>query len=210
MKVAVTILASVLLVACTTTDTTKSSSSTTVSKASQAEKVPDPGIYKVGVGDALNISVWRNPELSVGVPVRPDGMISVPLIGDIRAEGREPEELSNIVTQKLSSYIKNPKVTVVVTTAASAEFLRRVRVTGAVAAPASLNYQKGMTIMDLVLVSGGITEFAKSNDTKLYRTTTTGTKVYKVRLGDILEKGDITTNYKLQPGDIVTVPEKLF
>lgn len=167
-------------------------------------------IYKIGEGDGLNISVWRNPELSVGVPVRPDGMISVPLIGDIRAAGEEPEVLADKIKNELANYIKNPQVTVVVTNAVSSEYLHRVRVTGAVNRPSSIAYTNGMTVMDVVLVTGGLTEFAKSNETKLYRTTKSGNKVYIIRLEDILEKGDISTNFKLQPGDIITVPEKIF
>lgn len=167
-------------------------------------------IYKIGEGDGLNISVWRNPELSVGVPVRPDGMISVPLIGDIKAAGEEPEVLADKIKNELANYIKNPQVTVVVTNAVSSEYLHRVRVTGAVNRPSSITYTNGMTVMDVVLVTGGLTEFAKSNETKLYRTTQSGNKVYIIRLEDILEKGDISTNFKLQPGDIITVPEKIF
>lgn len=167
-------------------------------------------VYKIGEGDALNVSVWRNPELSVSVPVRPDGKISVPLIGDIKASGLEPEELANSIRTKLAGYIKSPQVTVVVTNAVSSEFLHRVRVTGAVNAPTSIAYSKGMTVMDLVLVTGGVTEFADANSTQLYRNTSSGVKSYRIKLGDILEKGDISTNYAVQPGDIVTVPERMF
>lgn len=168
------------------------------------------GVYRIGDGDSLNISVWRNPELTVSVPVRPDGMISVPLIGDIKASGQEPVALAEKIKNELANYIKNPQVTVVVTNAASSEFLYRVRVTGAVNSPSSIAYSKGMTVMDLVLVTGGLTEFAKANDTKLYRNTTGGVKVYVIKLEDILDKGDISTNFMLQPGDIITVPERLF
>lgn len=167
-------------------------------------------VYQIGVGDGLSIAVWRNPELSVNVPVRPDGKISVPLVGDIEAAGKHPPELAELLTARLENFVRNPQVTVVVTSAVSSEFLHRVRVTGAVASPASLPYQKGMTIMDVVLVSGGVTPFANPNDAKLYRSTPDGTKVYQVKLKDILEKGDIKTNYPLQPGDIITVPERLF
>ncbi len=170
----------------------------------------DVGTYKIGVGDQLNVSVWRNPDLSVSVPVRPDGLISVPLIGDIKASDHEPEQLANNIKAALGNFIKNPQVTVVITGANSSQFLHRVRVTGAVQAPTSVPYQKGMTVMDLVLVTGGLIEFADANNTKLYRTTKSGAKVYTVRMNDILEKGDISTNYVLQPGDIVTVPERLF
>ncbi|NPU92012.1 MAG: sugar ABC transporter substrate-binding protein [Gammaproteobacteria bacterium] len=170
----------------------------------------DKEIYKIGVGDSLSVSVWKNPELSVTVPVRPDGMISVPLVGDVSAAGKEPAGLAHDITVKLENYVRNPQVTVVVTNASSSEFLHRVRVTGAVQNPSSVPYQKGMTIMDLVLVSGGLTEFADANSAKLYRVTPEGTKVYPVRLKDILDEGDIKTNYPVLPGDIVTIPEKMF
>ncbi len=170
----------------------------------------DKEVYKIGIGDNLSVSVWKNPDLSVNIPVRPDGMISVPLVGDVPAAGKEPAELAKIITAKLENYVRGPQVTVVVTGAVSSEFLHRVRVTGAVQNPASLPFQKGMTIMDVVLVSGGLTQFADANDAKLYRVTAEGTKVYPVRLKDILDKGDIKTNYPLLPGDIVTIPEKLF
>ncbi|MGB3621414.1 sugar ABC transporter substrate-binding protein [Ketobacter sp. MCCC 1A13808] len=168
------------------------------------------GGYTIGVGDQLSISVWRNPDISVAVPVRPDGMISVPLIGDIQAAEQEPVKLAGEIKGKLSNFIKNPQVTVVVTDAVSSAFLHRVRVTGAVNQPASLPYNKGMTVMDLVLVSGGLTDFANANATKLYRVSSAGTKIYEIKLDDILGKGDIQTNFLLQPGDIVTVPERLF
>lgn len=170
----------------------------------------ETGGYTIGVGDQLSVSVWRNPDISVEVPVRPDGMISVPLIGDIQAAEQQPERLAATIKSKLANFIKNPQVTVVVTDAVSSSFLHRVRVTGAVNQPASLPYNKGMTVMDLVLVSGGLTDFASANDTKLYRIGSAGTKIYKIKLDDILEKGDIQTNFLLQPGDIVTVPERLF
>lgn len=186
-------------------------SQTAVTPGAPTDTQPlDKQVYQIGIGDQLSVSVWKNPELSVAVPVRPDGMISVPLIGDIVAAGKHPEALAKEITSKLGDYIRSPQVTVVVTNPASSEFLHRVRVTGAVQKPSSLPYAKGMTIMDVVLVSGGLTPFADANDTKLYRATPSGTKVYSVHLKDILEKGDIKTNYPLLPGDIITVPEKMF
>lgn len=166
--------------------------------------------YTIGVGDNLRVDVWRNPELSVEVPVRPDGMISVPLVGDILAGGLTAETLASNVSDKLSTYIKNPQVTVIVTTPASTDFQQRVRVTGAVETPNSLPYRKGMTVLDLVLSVGGPNEFASGNKAKLYRTVGDETKVYPVRLDDILLKGKLGTNYKLAPGDIVSVPERNF
>ncbi len=166
--------------------------------------------YKIGVGDTLDVKVWKNGELSVSVPVRPDGNISVPLVGDIKAEGASAEALAAGITEKLESFIRSPQVTVIVSNPTSSAFLRRVRLTGAVASPTSIAYQKGMTVMDLVLLVGGLTPFADANDTKLYRKTSSGTKVYPVYLDDILKKGDLQSNYNLMPNDIITVPERLF
>jgi len=166
--------------------------------------------YKIGVGDQLKIQVWKNPELSSDLPVRPDGKISSPLVGDIVAAGLSTEELSKMLTTKLSSYVRNPEVTVVVTNPASADFLRRVRITGAVRTPLSVSYRQGITVMDLVLQAGGLTEFAAPSRTRLYRTIDGKTKIYEVRLDDILQKGALKTNYTLYPTDVVTVPERSF
>lgn len=167
-------------------------------------------VYRIGVSDQLQVSVWRNPDLSVAVPVRPDGKISVPLVGDVQAAGRTAEELSADIKTSMSSFVRNPEVTIIVVGPNSADYLQRVRITGAVSAPQSLVYQQGMTIMDVVLQAGGVTAFGVANDALLYRQTDAGLKVYKVRLKDILEKGRLETNYELAPSDILTVPERIF
>jgi polysaccharide export outer membrane protein len=166
--------------------------------------------YRIGVGDQLKIQVWKNPELSGDLPVRPDGKISQPLVGDIVAAGLSTEDLSKALTAKLSNFVRNPEVTVVVTNPASADFLRRVRITGAVRTPLSVSYRQGITVMDLVLQAGGLTEFAAPSRTRLYRTIDGKTKIYAVRLDDILQKGALGTNYTLYPTDVVTVPERSF
>jgi polysaccharide export outer membrane protein len=166
--------------------------------------------YRIGVGDDLSIKVWRNEELSVQVPVRPDGKVSSPLVGDIVAAGLTTQELAKAITEKLTAYVRNPEVTVIVTNPASADFLRRVRVTGSVRTPISVSYRQGMTIMDLVLQAGGLNEFASPNKARLYRTVDGKTKIYPVNLEDILQKGDLTTNYMLSPSDVVTIPERSF
>lgn len=168
------------------------------------------GEYKIGVTDQLQISVWRNPDLSVAVPVRPDGKISVPLVGDVVAAGRSTEELSKEIAEAMSNYVRAPEVTVIITSPNSADYLQRVRITGAVNAPQSLVYQQGMTILDVVLQAGGVTAFGAANDALLYRQTAEGIKVYSVKLADILEKGRLETNYELAPSDILTVPERMF
>jgi polysaccharide export outer membrane protein len=173
------------------------------------------GDYKIGVDDRLQVTVWRNPELSVTVPVRPDGKISMPLIGDVEAGGRTPEQVAATVRQKLSAYIREPNVAVILTELRSHEFLSRVRVTGAVRTPRSIAYRQGMTVLDAVLEAGGVNDFASANRTKLYRKDKLDkdkqkTDVFSIELGDILSKGRLETNYPLIPGDVITVPERLF
>ena len=168
------------------------------------------GEYLIGVGDALQISVWRNPELSLAVPVRPDGKVSMPLIGDITAANLTATQLSANIVKSLSGYVKSPQVTVIVANPASSDFQRRVRITGAVQSPQSIPYREGMTVLDLVLLAGGPNEFAAANKAKLYRKINGEIKVYPIKLGDLINEGEVETNYALQPSDIVTVPERAF
>jgi len=166
--------------------------------------------YLLGIGDEVSVNVWRNSDLSVAVTVRPDGKISVPLAGDLKVDGKSTEELSKIIETKLSDFIRNPKVTVIVTNPTSAEFIHRIRVTGAVAQQRSIPYRKGITVLDVVLEAGGLSPFANGDDSKLYRQTAEGAKVYPIYLDDILEKGLLDSNYRLFPQDIITVPERGF
>lgn len=167
-------------------------------------------IYKIGVDDTVSINVWRNPELSVNVPVRPDGMISMPLIGDVMAAGLSPEEVSKNISNMLKTYIRDPNVTLMITELRSHEYLTRLRVTGAVNTPISLNFRQGMTVLDAVLAAGSVNDFAAPNRTMLYRRIGNQTKVVNIYLGDILYQGKLETNIELRPGDIITVPERLF
>lgn len=167
-------------------------------------------VYQIGVGDELQVSVWREAELSVQLPVRPDGMISVPLAGDVLAAGLTAEDLAKNIAKELVNYVRNPQVTVIVTNPVSRDFQQRVRATGALVGPTSVPYRKGMTVLDLVLLSGGLNAFADGNDTKLYRQTSKGVKVYPVYLDDILKKGSLNSNYTLLPSDVLTVPERAF
>lgn len=167
--------------------------------------------YRIGVDDQLQISVWHNPDLSVAVPVRPDGRITVPLIGDVQAGGRTPEEVAATIRDKLKAYVRDPQVAVILTQLRSHEYLSRVRVTGAVRTPVSLPYRQGMTVLDVVLAAGGVTEFASPDRTELYRHAGEGaSQSYSVRLARILERGEMATNYPLQPGDVITVPQRAF
>jgi polysaccharide export outer membrane protein len=168
--------------------------------------------YHIGVDDQLNVSVWQNPDLSVTVPVRPDGKITVPLIGDVQAGGETPDAVAATIQEKLKSFVRDPQVAVILTELRSHEYLSRVRVTGAVRTPVSLPYRQGMTILDAVLAAGGTTEFAAPDRTELYRRSGAGatTQSYEVKLGKILQQGELETNYPVQPGDVVTVPQRAF
>lgn len=177
---------------------------------SQAANPKYADVYKIGVDDLLSINVWRNPELSVVVPVRPDGKISMPLIGDVQAAGYAPSDVAAIIRKKLQSYIRDPNVTLMVTGLESHEYLTRVRVTGAVNTPISINYRQGMTVLDAVLAAGSINEYAAPNNTKLYRVIEGKTRVISIYLEDILQEGQLETNIELRPKDIITVPERLF
>jgi polysaccharide export outer membrane protein len=168
------------------------------------------GDYRIGVDDILQVTVWRNPDLSVSVPVRPDGKISVPLIGEVQAGGNTPTQVAAIIKEKLSGYIREPNVAVILTAMRSHEYLSRVRVTGAVRAPRSLPYRRGMTVLDVVLEAGSVNDFATPNRTKLYRQGKTKIEVIDIKLDDILNKGKLETNLEIRPGDVVTVPERLF
>jgi len=166
--------------------------------------------YHIGVDDLVQVSVWRNPELGATVPVRPDGKISLPLVGDVAAGGRTPEQVAAEVKEKLEAYVRDPQVAVILTELRSNEYLSRVRVTGAVRQPVSITYRQGMTVLDAVLAAGGPNEFASSDRTELYRKDGAGTKTFDVRLGKIMQKGELATNFAVQPGDIITVPERAF
>jgi len=167
--------------------------------------------YHIGVDDQLQVTVWHNPDLSVSVPVRPDGKITVPLIGDVAAGGKTPEEVAAEIKDKLQSFVRDPQVAVILTELRSHEYLSRVRVTGAVRTPVSLPYRQGMTVLDAVLAAGGTTEFAAPDRTELYRAGAGGvTTPYAIRLDKVLQQGDLATNYPVQPGDVITVPLRAF
>lgn len=182
------------------------------SQDKQTTKVPARLVeeYRIGVDDIVQISVWRNPALSVTVPVRPDGMISLPLVGDVRAGGLTPNQVSKSVRKKLSRFVRDPQVAVILTELRSHEYLSRIRVTGAVRNPMSMPFRQGMTVLDVVLAAGGTNEFAAPNRSKLYRRREGKTAKFSIRLGDILNKGKLSTNLAIEPGDVITIPERLF
>ncbi|MHC9084451.1 XrtA/PEP-CTERM system exopolysaccharide export protein [Luteimonas sp. RIT-PG2_3] len=197
------LLAALMLAACAS----GGSRSTTPPEQTQAA-VKD---YLIGVDDLVQVTVWRNPELGITVPVRPDGKISVPLVGDVTAGGRTPTEVAKDIEEKLGAFVRSPQVAVILTDLRSHEYLSRVRVTGAVRQPISIPYRQGMTVLDAVLAAGGTTEFAAPDRSDLFRRNTDETTTtYAVRLDRILNKGDLSTNFKVAPGDVITVPERTF
>lgn len=176
----------------------------------QSERVLAVDEYRIGVDDVVSVSVWQNPELSVTVPVRPDGRISMPLLGDVQAGGLTPQQVAANIKRALSQYIREPHVVVILQELNSHEFLSRVRVTGAVNNPLSLAFRPGMSVLDAVLEAGGLSDFASANRAVLYRKVDEETRRYNVNLEDILHKGDLSTNYALEPGDVIAIPERMF
>ncbi len=162
------------------------------------------------MGDSLSVNVWRNPDLSTQVVVLPDGNISVPLVGDVRAAGATTQSLGETIADALNDFIREPEVTVSVISASSSEYLQRVRITGAVNSQLSIDYRRGLTVLDVVLLAGGLSPYANGNKAALYRRQNGEVTVYRVKLEDILAKGNLDTNYPVMPADVITVPEKSF
>lgn len=175
--------------------------------SSPAAKAPDSD-YIIGPGDTLQVFVWRNPELSVTVPVRPDGKISTPLVEDMVAVGRTPPQLARDMERVLSEYVRSPKVNIIVTTAASAFSL--VKVVGQVAHPQAVPYREGMTVLDAVLAVGGLTQFAAGNRARIVRMENGHETVIHVKVADVVNSGDVRENVPLKPGDVLVVPQSLF
>lgn len=164
--------------------------------------------YVIGPGDMVNIVVWRNPELSMIVPVRPDGKISAPLIEDLPAMGKDPATLARDIEKALSQFILEPKVNVVVTGLVG-PYSEQIRVVGEAARPQVITYKQNMTLLDVMIAVGGITDFANGNGATLVRTAD-GNKQYSVRIKDLIKRGDISANVEMKPGDIVIIPQSWF
>jgi polysaccharide export outer membrane protein len=164
--------------------------------------------YLIGAGDTLSVIVWRNPDLSMSVPVRPDGKITLPLVEDLPAAGKDPTIVAREVERALSKYIRDPVVTVVVT-AFGGPYSEQIRVIGQATKPQALAYRENMTLLDVMILVGGITEFADGNRSNILRTSE-GNKLYRVRLNDLMRAGDISANVAVKPGDVLIIPESWF
>jgi len=165
--------------------------------------------YRIGPGDNLNIFVWRNPELTVTVPVRPDGRVSIPLVEDVVAIGKTPTSLAREYEKGLAKYIREPLVTVIVEGFVG-PIPDQVRVIGEAAKPSSLPYRADMTVLDAMIAVGGLTRYAAGNDSVIVRTVNGAQSTYAVHLSDLIRDGDISSNVALQPGDILIIRQRLF
>lgn len=164
--------------------------------------------YVIGPLDTVNIIVWRNPEISTSVIVRPDGRITTPLIDDLPALGRNPSDLARDIEKALSKFIRDPVVTVIVT-GFNGPYSEQIRIIGEAAKPQALAYRQNMTVLDLMIVAGGLTDFADGNRAVLIRGKESG-KQYTVRLKDLLKRGDISANVDVKPGDVLIIPQSWF
>ncbi|MCK0510725.1 polysaccharide export protein [Aromatoleum buckelii] len=164
--------------------------------------------YVIGPGDSVNVVVWRNPELSMAVPVRPDGKITTPLVEDLPALGKDSSTLARDIEQALAKFIREPVVTVVVTSFVG-PYSEQVRVVGEAATPQVLPYVQKMTLLDVMIAVGGVTEFADGNGASILRTGE-GNKQYSVRIKDLLKRGDVSANVEMRPGDVLIIPQSWF
>ncbi len=164
--------------------------------------------YLIGPGDTINILVWRNPEISISVPVRPDGKITTALVEDLPALGRDPTTLARDIEKALSKYIRDPIVTVIVTSFVG-PYSEQIRVVGEATRPQALAYRQKMTLLDVMIVVGGITDFADGNGATILRASD-GNKQYGVRIKDLLKRGDVSANVEMKPGDVLIIPQSWF
>jgi polysaccharide biosynthesis/export protein len=173
--------------------------------AAIGDAAPD---YIIGPGDMLQVFVWRNPDLTATVPVRPDGKISTPLNEDMTAVGKTPAALARDIEQVLAEFVKAPRVNVIVTLPVSS--FSQVKVIGQVMKPQSMAFHEGMTVLDVVLASGGLAQFAAGNRAKVMRTEGGKTREIRVRLAALVNDGNMSQNLVLKPGDVLVVPESRF
>lgn len=164
--------------------------------------------YLIGPGDTVNIVVWRNPELSMSVPVRPDGKLASPLVENLVAINKDPSTLARDIEKELGKFIRDPVVTVVVTNFVG-PYAEQIRVVGEAARPQALPYKQKMTLLDVMIAVGGMTDFADGNGATLLRTAE-GNKQYSVRIKDLIKRGDVGANVEMKPGDVLIIPQSWF
>ncbi|HEV8014142.1 MAG TPA: XrtA/PEP-CTERM system exopolysaccharide export protein [Stellaceae bacterium] len=170
---------------------------------------PNGETYIIGPGDDLNIFVWRNPDLTTHIPVRPDGKISIPLVEDVTAIGKTPTTLAREIEEKLRAYVKDPIVTVIVSQFVG-PFAQQVRVIGEASQPRAISYRRNMTVLDVVIEVGGLTRFAAGDRSVIVRTVDGKQETIKVHLADLVNDGDVADNVAMRPGDILIIPQRYF
>ena len=181
--------------------------STAYPPAPMAAATPDYN-YIVGPGDTLNIIVWRNPELSMVVPVRPDGKVSTPLVDELVAQGKTSTEIARDVEKALGKLVRDPVVTIIVTSFVG-PYSEQIRVVGEAAKPQALPYKQNMTVLDVMIAVGGLTDFADGNAASITRASE-GSQRYSVRLKDLVKRGDISANVEMKPADVLIIPQGWF
>jgi polysaccharide export outer membrane protein len=169
---------------------------------------PSPD-YFIGPLDSLSIFVWRNPELSQTVPVRPDGRISIPLVQDLAAAGKTPTQLASDIEGQLKKFVQDPIVTVIVTSF-NGPYSRQVRVVGEAAHPQAIPYRDNMTLLDVMIASGGLTLYAAGNRSTIVRTVGDKETAFRVRIADLIKDGDVSANVQMLPGDVLIIPQSWF
>ena len=205
-KLFLLLLSAVIVSACSTQESIPEQSATATQGVAGPEASP---LYVIGPGDSLNVFVWGDNELSTEVVVRPDGLITTPLVEDLQASGKTPTELARTLEEKLSKFVKSPKVTVSVTNFVG-RYTEQVRVVGQAAQPQSIPFRDGMTLLDVIISVGGLTEFAAGNKATIVRKIDGTTKQFRVRLDDLIRDGDISANTRMMPGDVLIIPESWF
>ncbi len=197
-----------LLTACASSGAPPIATPTSAASTAPAGDGVDPHEYVIGPGDQLRLFVLNNPELTADVSVRPDGKISAPLVNEMMAVGKTPQQLGLDLQDALKVFVRNPTVSVIVSTARSA--LSQVRVVGQAVSPRALPFRKNMTVLDLVIEVGGLSPFAAGNRAKIVRNVDGKSQEIRVRLGDLIDGGDMSQNVMLAPGDVLIVPQTRF
>lgn len=196
------LVASLLIVGCSSGPSVKNVDSVETAKTTTSE-------YRVGPGDELQVFVWEHPDLSLNVPVRPDGKISTPLVEDMVAEGKTPTQLADDIEKVLNEYVRGPVVSVIVQQFVG-QFSEQIRVVGQANNPQALSYREGITLLDVMIEVGGLTQFAAGNKAKIVRRQGGDETEIPVRLGDLMKKGVIAQNTAMRPGDVLIIPESFF
>jgi polysaccharide biosynthesis/export protein len=196
------LLAGLLAIGCSTPSPVNADTAAGSAQAANPE-------YHIGPGDTLNVFVWNHPELSVKVPVRPDGVISTPLVENMPAAGKTPSDLAREIEERLKEYVRTPKVNVIVESFVGA-LTDQIRVVGQAMKPQSLPYRANLTVLDVMIQVGGLAPYAAGNRAKLVRKVDGKTVEMPVHLNDLLNKGDVNANVAMRPGDVLIIPESRF